>query len=78
MNKESATLVTHTFEEIMKKLFSLLPILKEGCESDDEYNYFQREIARLANIADLKILEVIIKQYPELDFLKKNTVDKKE
>ena len=66
MKKETATVVVQTFEGCLEQLFKLLPMLKEGCDSATEYEYYQREVARLANLADLNILDHIAKQYPDL------------
>ena len=66
MDKKTAIIVSDTFEECLKKLFGLLPTLKKGCGSDKEYNHYQREIARLANMVDLKILDPMTDEYPEL------------
>jgi hypothetical protein len=72
MKKETATVVVQTLESCLEQLFKLIPELKEGCESNGENEYYQREIARLANLADLNILDHIAKQYPELSLENKN------
>ena len=75
MDRETAIIANDTFNQCLKNLFALLPILKKGCESDEEFNYFQREIARLGNMADLKILDFMNAKYPELK-LEKRLEDK--
>ena len=71
MDRETAIIANDTFNECLKNLFGLLPILKKGCDSDEEFNCYQREIARLANMADLKILDFMNAKYPELKLEKR-------
>ena len=66
MDIETAKKIVETLEGVNRSLYELLPYLKEQCP-EEEYQKFQREVARVSNGIDMNFYPLILSQYPELN-----------
>ncbi len=69
MDLGTAKLVVDTFEDVIRRAFALLDELPERC-SPEEFALLKRETARVANIIDLHVYPLVLKEHPQLDPLR--------
>lgn len=72
MNRETAEELLRRFEEINRQIFSMLPDF-EGKLSSEEFEFLKREVARMGVMADSYVYPVLLKEYPDLNPLHKNS-----